>query len=302
MIAIVAAIAAFVSLATLFAWAGGVLRSPIEARLTRMAAQAATPTRTPMEAPFSDRVFIPVVDGIVRGFIELLPSTFVSRISRQLLTAGSPMTTQAFFTIVLLTTVLLPAGVAFLFIQAGSLTSAAVGLLVFLVALGFLLPFLWLRRRVRSRKLAIWRRLPDMFDMVTVCVEAGLGLDAALRQVAAKIKGPLAEEISLTLRQIGMGRSRREALEDMAYRVDVPEVTTFVNAVIQAESLGTSLGRVLRAQSFSLRVARRQKAEELARRAPVKMVFPLVLFIMPTFFIVTIGPIAIHFIKYVSGN
>jgi tight adherence protein C len=97
-----------------------------------------------------------------------------------------------------------------------------------------------------------------------------------------------------------MGRPRREALEDMVYRVDVPEVTTFVNAVIQAEQLGTSLGRVLRAQSFSLRVARRQRAEEIARRAPIKMVFPLVLFIMPAFFIVTVGPMVIHFVNYLN--
>jgi tight adherence protein C len=302
MIAVIAALAAFVAVAALFAWAAGLLRSPVEARLTRMATSAATPGRTPMEAPFSDRVFIPVVDGVVRAFVQLLPSTFVARTSRQLLSAGSPMTTQAFFTAVLLTAALLPAGVAFLLISADAISTFTIVLLVFFVAVGFMLPLLWLRRRVQNRKLAIWRRLPDMFDMVTVCVEAGLGLDAALRQVSAKIKGPLADEIALTLRQVGMGRPRREALEDMVYRVDVPEVTTFVNAVIQAEQLGTSLGRVLRAQTFSLRVARRQRAEEIARRAPVKMVFPLVLFIMPAFFIVTVGPMVIHFVKYVSGN
>ena len=93
---------------------------------------------------------------------------------------------------------------------------------------------------------------------------------------------------------------RREALEDMAQRIDVQEVSTFVNSVIQAEQLGTSLGRVLRAQSMSLRVHRRQKAEENARRAPIKMVFPLVMFIMPTFFIVTIGPVIVHLIDFLQ--
>ena len=98
-----------------------------------------------------------------------------------------------------------------------------------------------------------------------------------------------------------MGRPRREALEDLAYRTDVPEVITFVHAVAQAEQLGTSLGRVLRAQGVSLRTQRRQRAEETARRAPVKMIFPLVFFIMPTFFIITIGPIAVQAIKFI-GN
>jgi tight adherence protein C len=254
-----------------------------------------------MKSPFSDRVFIPVLDGVTRSIVQLLPHTFVSRVSRQLLAAGSPMTTQAFFTVVLLCSVFFP--VAGLFI-AGQLADGLAGWMLILVAwfavAGFFLPYLWLRRRVRMRKLAIWRRLADVFDMVTVCVEAGLGLDAALRQVATKLKGPFSDEISFTLRQVGMGRPRREALEDLAYRVDVSEVTTFVNAVIQAEQLGTSLGRVLRAQSLSLRVRRRQKAEEMARRAPVKMVFPLVLFIMPTFFIVTIGPMFVHLVDYLN--
>jgi tight adherence protein C len=110
----------------------------------------------------------------------------------------------------------------------------------------------------------------------------------------------MADEIALLLREVGMGRPRREALEDLAHRTDVPEVTTFVAAVAQAEQLGTSLGRVLRAQGISLRAQRRQIAEETARKAPVKMVFPLVLFIMPTFFIITLGPIAVRAIEFIG--
>jgi len=254
-----------------------------------------------MKAPFSDRVFIPVLDGVTRAIVQLLPHTFVQRVGRQLLAAGSPMTTQAFFTVVILCGLFFPAAGLFIVSRLGDgLEDWMLVLVAWFAGAGCLLPFLWLRRRVRSRKLAIWRRLADVFDMVTVCVEAGLGLDAALRQVAGRLKGPFSDEISFTLRQVGMGRPRREALEDLAYRVDVPEVTTFVHAVVQAEQLGTSLGRVLRAQSLGLRVRRRQKAEELARRAPVKMVFPLVLFIMPTFFIVTIGPMFVHLVDYLN--
>jgi tight adherence protein C len=290
--------AAFVAVGSIFMMLGGVLRNPVEARLSRLAPVSVGSTK---EAPFSDRVMIPVVDGIVKFIIQLLPPAFVARVSRQLLAAGSPMSTQGFFTLVFVTGVAFPLAALFFLLQAvDSAVVIPVILAIFFSVLGVMLPFFWLRRRVRSRKAAIWKRLSDAFDLVTVCVEAGLGLDAALRQAANRMKGPLAEEIALMLRQVGMGRPRREALEEMAYRIDIPEMTTFVNSIIQAEQLGTSLGRTLRAQAVSLRTHRRQRAEEHARRAPVKMVFPLVLFIMPTFFIVTIGPIAVHLVKYLS--
>jgi tight adherence protein C len=296
---IIASVLAFTAVASFVVWAAGALRNPIEARVSRLSPVGAS---RPMEAPFADRVVVPVLDGFVRAFVQILPHKFVERISRQLLSAGSPISTQAFFTVVLLCSVFFPgAGIFFMAQSASSLSIVLVLTVGWAAGAGLVLPFLWLRRKARGRRTAIWRSLPDAFDMITVCVEAGLGLDAALRQVSSKLRGPLSDEISLVLRQVGMGRPRREALEDLAHRVDVPEVTTFVHAVVQAEQLGTSLGRVLRAQSISLRTQRRQKAEEVARRAPVKMVFPLVFFIMPTFFIVTIGPVAVHFLDYVSG-
>lgn len=298
MLAIVAAAAAFVAVSAVFAWASGLVRNPAEARLDRLAPRETTRS---LDAPFSDRVFVPVLDGIVRAFISILPHRLVARIDRQLLAAGAPMTPLAFFTIVLLGGICFPAAAAFLLVNAnGELSLLSILIISWVAAAGIMLPFLWLSRRARNRRTEIWRRLADAFDMVTVCVEAGLGLDAALRQVATKQKGALAEEIALTLRQVGMGRPRREALEELSYRVDIPEMTTFVNAVIQAEQLGTSLGRVLRSQSLGLRTQRRQRAEEVANKAPVKMVFPLVLFLMPTFFIVTLGPIGIHVINFAS--
>jgi tight adherence protein C len=298
-LALFAAAAAFVAVVALAAWASGAFRSPVEVRLSRMAPGGTTGPAP--EAPFSDRVFIPVLDGVVNFVVQLLPSTMVTRVRRQLLAAGSPMTPQAFFTMVVVSAILLPAAALFLVASLGDgVTTTAILISIVCVGVGAFLPFTWLRRKVRQRKLAVWKRLADAFDMVTVCVEAGLGLDAALRQMATKLKGPLADEIALTLRQIGMGRPRREALEDMAERVDVTELTTFVHAVIQAEQLGTSLGRVLRAQSVSLRVRRRQRAEETARKAPVKMVFPLVLFIMPSFFVITLGPMIVHLTNYLN--
>jgi tight adherence protein C len=182
----------------------------------------------------------------------------------------------------------------------GSVALWQAALVAVTFACGLSLPFVWLRRRVRTRKMLIWKSLADAFDLITVSVEAGLGLDAAMRHVSEKLRGPLADEIRHTLREVGMGRPRREALEDMAERIDVRELESFVNAVIQAEQLGTSLGRVLRAQSATLRVRRRQRAEEIARKAPVKMVFPLVFCLMPAFFIVVIGPIIVRLVNYLS--
>ena len=297
MLAIIASVCAFTAVASLILWRVGALRSPIEARVSGLSSPAGP--RRPIEAPFADRVVVPVLDGVVRAFVEFLPHRLIERTRRQLLSAGSPMSVQAFFTIVLLLWVFFP-GVALFVILDGSLSAVLVVVFVLGSAAGMASPFVLLRRRSRNRQLAIWRSLPDTFDMITVCVEAGLALDAAMRQVSSKLHGPLAEEIALVLREVGMGRPRREALEDMAYRTDVPEVTTFVHAVAQAEQLGTSLGRVLRAQGVSLRTQRKQRAEETARKAPVKMIFPLVFFIMPTFFIITIGPIAVRAIEFIG--
>jgi tight adherence protein C len=232
--------------------------------------------------------------------IELLPQSFVNRVSLQLVAAGRPMTTQAFFTLVAIIGICLPLAVIAFAAFTSSVTTLAIILALVIPGVGVLLTFLWLRRRVNNRRLAVWRSLPDAFDLITVSVEAGLGLDAALRHVSQKLRGPLSDEISQMLREVGMGRPRREALEDLAERVGVEELTIFVNSVIQAEQLGTSISRVLRAQGVTIRTRRRQRAEEMARRAPVKMVFPLVFFIMPTFFIVTLGPIVVSFLSYLS--
>jgi tight adherence protein C len=292
--------AAFVAVVAALLWAGASRRAAAEARLLRLAPSSGPAS---LDAPFSERVMIPVIGSVVGFIVALLPPAFVARISRQLVSAGRPMSVSAFFTTVALTAAGFPA--ALLVFAAlnkeGGPGVLAILLTAFAAWIGLLLPFVLLRRAVRQRKTAVWKSLPDAFDLVTVSVEAGLGLDAALRQVAEKLRGPLADEIAQTLREVGMGRPRREALEEMAERIDVKEVGTFVNAVIQAEHLGTSLGRVLRAQSASLRIRRRQRAEELSRKAPVKLVFPLVLFIMPTFFIVTLGPIVVHLVDYLEG-
>lgn len=292
-------IAVFVAVTSLVLWVARLRGTPVEARLQRL---GPAPGAKPLEAPFSDRIVEPILDGLSRLATQLLPQAFVTRADRQLVAAGRPMTTRAFFATVFLLSAFFPGSAFALVLLTG--VADATSLLVFLALagamIGFMLPFLWLSRRVRARKLAIWKSLPDAFDLITVSVEAGLGLDAALRQVAEKLTGPLAAEIAHTLREVGMGRPRREALQELADRADVPELVTFVNAVIQAEQLGTSLGRTLRAQAQGLRLRRRQRAEQRARQAPVKMVFPLVLCIMPSFFLIVLGPILIRLFNYLS--
>jgi tight adherence protein C len=158
-----------------------------------------------------------------------------------------------------------------------------------------------LRRAAKNRQNAFWKALPDSLDLLTTCVEAGLSLDFAFQRVAARQKGPVGEEIGRMLREKALGQPRREALLAMAERIDLPDVNVFVNSVIQAETLGTSIGQVLRIQSRQLRIRRRQRAEQLARQAAPKMVFPLVFFVMPNLFIVILGPIMINAFKTLTN-
>ena len=160
-----------------------------------------------------------------------------------------------------------------------------------------LVVYVWKGKRSRS----IARSLPDFLDLLTVTVEAGLGLESALSRVASRIKGPLGEEILITLHHMRIGQSREVALKEMARRCDDPDLDHFVATLIQSQRLGVSLANILRTQSATLRTTRRQRVEEAAQKAPVKMLFPLVFCIFPTLFLVILGPAAIR-IYYVFVN
>lgn len=162
---------------------------------------------------------------------------------------------------------------------------------------GTFYPLIWVNDQVKRRHLLISRALPYNLDLLTLSVEAGLDFTAALAKVVEKGKaGPLREELSLVLKQLKMGKTREEALKSMVARVDLPSLTTFVTALVQADKMGTSLGKVLRIQSTQLRIDRTQRAEKLANEAPVKMLFPLIACIFPTVFMVLFGPIAFAFL------
>ncbi len=171
---------------------------------------------------------------------------------------------------------------------------------VMFAAFGWVFPRIWLKGKVKARQKLVIRAMPDAMDLITTCVEAGLGLDAALARVAEKSGGPLAEELSRMLRDVAMGKMRREAMMELEQRIGVEELTTFINSIIQAEQLGVGVAQVLRVQSDQLRTKRRQRAERAAHEAPIKMLFPLVLFIFPAFLLVILGPAAIRIAQSLS--
>lgn len=162
---------------------------------------------------------------------------------------------------------------------------------------GFFFPESWLRDQVRKRHFKITRELPYNMDLLTLSVEAGLDFQAAVGTVVQKGKqGPMVEEFSMMLKHLRMGKTREEALRMMAERVNLPQLGSFVAALIQADKMGTSLGKVLRIQATQMRIERTQRAEKLANEAPVKMLFPLIACIFPTVFMVLFGPIVFQFI------
>jgi len=275
----------------------------VRARLEGLRRQGLTQEQAESQLSVVERIIVPITDVPVKLIQNLLPTKLVEGTRQSLVIAGEPMTLSAFL---LLRAVLLGSCVMLLvlLLASGAITLSLVGIMVifgFLMA-GVFLPQLWLRQRVGQRQNTIIKSLPDAFDLITTCVEAGLGLDAALSRVAEKVEGPFADELSRTLHEISLGRIRRDALQELGVRTGVPDLISFVNAVIQAERMGSSVGTVLRVQAEQLRVRRRQRAEAQAYRAPVKMIFPLVLCIFPTLFIVILGPAVITIIQDFPGS
>ena len=259
-----------------------------------------TPVQGPKPAtPALSRIFSPLLGQLA----HLMPSGMLQGIEQRLILAGEPMTVNAFILMRLICAGLFFA-LPLLLVFGGGMKLGLTTILIIgsFGLVGILLPQMWLSSRVSQRQNQIIKTLPDAFDLITTCVEAGLGLDASLARVAEKVEGAFADELSRTLRDIALGKMRREALRELAGRTGVPDLITFVNAVIQAELMGSSIGAVLRVQSEQMRTRRRQRAEEQAYKAPVKMIFPLVLCIFPTLFIVILGPAAITIMRDFPGK
>ncbi len=241
-----------------------------------------------------ERLVAPMGEAFVQQLTRVMPAAMLDRIQHRLVLAGEPMTLNSFLTLQAVMTGAFTLLAVLIIMGTGrALTPVMLLVIVAAGAAGYFLTQMWLSQRAGQRQSYITKTLPDAFDLITTCVEAGLGLDAALSRVAEKVEGPFADELTRMLRDVALGKARRKALRELGDRTGVPDLKTFVNAVIQAEQMGSSIGGVLRVQAEQLRVRRRQRAEAQAQKAPVKMVFPLVLFIFPALFIVILGPAGI---------
>jgi tight adherence protein C len=288
---LLAAATTFVALSVVsiwFIWRPG---SDAEQRLRTLS--EASRERRKLEKSSAERARLDV-EPHGADFFVLIPSGLRRRTDQRLALAGRPLTPSAFYALVLALATLVPFLLgAVLLLAEGGISGRLIFLAPVFALIGAWIPFAWLRSRVRGRQAAIRRELPDVLDLLTLCVEAGLGLDAAFRRVSEEMPGALTSELRQMLDEVDLGKPRRQALLDLAERVPLPELSVVVNAMIQSQEMGTSLASTLRAQTHRLRVKRRQRAEQVARHASVKMAFPLVLFFMPSIFLVILGPIAI---------
>ncbi|WP_276355207.1 type II secretion system F family protein [Cohnella caldifontis] len=255
------------------------------------------------DEPLRGRVFQPVWSGFRKLFSRRMEEGKKARIEKRLLQAGQPfrMTPVDFRLLQLTLAVLLPGiGLAY-----GYVLDAGIGagiLLGLIGALGaFWLPGYYLKLKSRSRSRLALRELPDVLDLLTVSLEAGLGFDAALSKLVSRKEGVLPGEFRRCLEEIRLGKTRREALSGVRDRVVLDELKVLIGSILQAEKLGIGMVQVLRVQSQEVREQRRQRAEEEAMKAPIKMLFPLVLFIFPSLFIVLLGPAIIQFVQAFTG-
>lgn len=222
-------------------------------------------------------------------------ASFDARVRKLLIKAGEPRSYQPEDVLAMIEVGTLVGLLLGVFLVSSAKLSPTVAILS--TVLGGFYPVIWLNDQVKKRQLQIIRALPYNLDLLTLSVEAGLDFTGALARVVEKGKGgPLRDELLLVLKQLKMGKTREETLKGMIARVDLPALSSFVNAVIQADRMGTSLGKVLRIQATQMRIDRTQRAEKLANEAPVKMLFPLILCIFPTVFLVLFGPIVFSFL------
>lgn len=240
-----------------------------------------------------DRIFIPMYRALANMMVQFTPQNQIDHVRRQIELAGKTqsMDPAMFFgqRIALTLVMGLGAFALFFFMANWSVVNSALAT-VFGALLGYYLPALQIKAQISRRQNEIVKALPDALDLLTICVEAGLGFEQAMGKVYEKWDNDLALAFGRVLQEIQLGKQRSQALRDMSNRMDVPDVTSFVAALIQAQQLGVSIGKILRIQADQMRVKRRQRAQEKAQQAPVKMVIPMVLLIFPSIWIVLLGP------------
>ena len=251
------------------------------------------------ELPAVDRILVPFLSKMKGLALRVSPSGTGSRLNRLLDLAGNPAGWTLERLLGFKGVGLLLGGFLGAFLGGLSLKGLVFGALGGIA--GFLLPDLIIMNLGAKRQDVLRRGLANALDMLTVCVEAGQGFDGAILHVARSVDGPVAGEFARVLAEIQIGKSRSDAFTSLAARTKVPEIRTFVTALVQADRLGLPIGGVLREQSIQMRLIRRQRAEEKAQKVPIKILFPMMLCIFPALFIVIIGPGAIQMIETFSG-
>jgi tight adherence protein C len=276
---------------------------PVQARLTQLGTmQAKNLEELELQMPFLERTMRPLAARLSGSVARITSTSFADRTEKSLALAGNPGDLRVADWLGIKAVVAIIFGIVFFLLFAvvnilGMQFLLGVGMSLLGVVIGYIAPEFWLGRRIKARQKAILLMIPDTLDLLTISVRAGLGFDAALAKVVEKLKGPLSDEFRRALAEVRVGKSRREALRDIIPRTEVPPLTNFIGAIIQAETLGVSISKVLQVQSEQLRIERRQRAEEQAAKAPIKMLFPLVGCIFPSLFIVILGPAIILIVK-----
>ncbi|HET8630107.1 MAG TPA: type II secretion system F family protein [Thermomicrobiales bacterium] len=274
----------------------------IEERLAAFAERPRPLEELELERPFAERVLRPLFRTWTRRIARFTPKQNMERLRQALQEAGSPSNLgpvefmglrggmavvlggAALLITIVTGSTLRPIHIGALGIPGIILFPAPLGLL------GYTLPGIWLNQKIRRRKKEIQKSLPDAIDLLTISVEAGLGFDPALARVAEKWDNALSREFRRMLQEIRIGKPRRDAMREVAIRCGVDDLRVFVSSIVQADQLGVSITQVLRVQSEQMRIRRRQRAEEQAHKAPIKMLFPMVFLIFPAMYVIILGP------------
>ncbi|CAN5313939.1 type II secretion system F family protein [soil metagenome] len=289
-------VAVFVAAIALFAWVGNGVVKAQRAANDRLGIYGKEALREQQLAkPLSERAIAPVILGLGKVLNRFTPVGYLNNIQHKLVLAGSPVNLDApSFVVIKVFTTLIGIVIAFFARPLAGSFMQTIMLVFFPIILGFFGPDAWLARKIDDRRKEMQKTLPDVLDMLVISVEAGLGFDSALARVVQTVPGALTEEFFRMLQETRVGVARRDAMRHLADRTDLDELRSFLLAMMQAEAFGVSIARVLRVQADEMRVKRRQRAQEKAFAAPVKIVFPLVFCIFPALFVVLLGPAGIQ--------
>ncbi|MDR5658926.1 type II secretion system F family protein [Serpentinicella sp. ANB-PHB4] len=252
-----------------------------------------------LQKSFFERLVKPILEWLSNITQKIIPIRRKDILEKKLLLAGNPgdLTPSELMTLYYTFTIIF-AMCVFLVVYLNNISTIYQILsLLWGLIISRILFDLAIKIKTTNRQDAISKELPDVLDLLTVSVESGLGFDAAIQKVVKKTKGPISYEFNKTLQEMKMGKHRREALRGLAYRTGVEDLNTFISAIIQADQLGVSIGNVLRIQSKQMRQIRKQRIEEKAMKAPIKMLIPMVFFIFPTLFLVLLGPAVIQLLE-----